>query len=372
MAFILMVTLGGGAAVGAVPRVFQQALPGYVYRFPRDHYSHDEYKTEWWYYTGHLRARDGSKYGYELTFFRIGMDVPDPPPSSPWSVDNVYMAHFAVSDLAHSQFVHFQRLNRPGVGTAGASQTELKVFNGNWSLRGTPQHQVLHASDRERLSNNAVGEPYAIDLVLTPVKPPVEEGENGVSQKASCRGCASHYYSFTRLATSGELTVNGRKLAVDGTSWMDHEYGSSQLASDQAGWDWFSVQLDDNSELMLYLLRQKDGSIDPHSAGTIVRADGKSKHLALGDFHVRATSNWKSASSGARYPVNWLISIPRERISVSVTPDLLNQELIKKHPHDVTYWEGSCTVNGAVGGRPVHGQAYVEMTGYATAFSADI
>ncbi len=367
----ILLLLVGGASYSAVRR-FELALPGYHYSFPRDHYSHDSYKTEWWYYTGHLRADDGSRYGYELTFFRIGMSVTDPPPQSPWSMDNVYMAHFAISDINGRRFFHTQRLTRPGVGFAGASQSEFKIFNGNWSLAGTPDHQKLQARDYQRQKDGKLGGEYAFNLELTPTKPPAQQGENGVSQKASCYGCASHYYSLTRLKTRGDLTVDGRKMHVEGLSWMDHEFGSNQLTAEQAGWDWFAVQLDNNYELMLYAMRLHDGSIDPHSSGTLVLPDGGAKHLSVGDFQIRSSKKWRSPESGATYPIDWTVEVPKVNLLLQISPDLLNQELIKKQPHDVTYWEGSSTVNGTMSGHPVRGQSYVEMTGYASAFSSNI
>ena len=351
------------------------ALPGYKFEFPRDHASHDEYKTEWWYYTGHLQADDGRQFGYELTFFRIGMDVANGVKKQPWSVRDAYMAHFAVSDISGKRFFHTQRLTRAGVGFAGAEKDRYRVFNQNWSAEetghaGRVRSQSLYAEPTQHLK--AASGDYAIDLDLHTDKPPVIHGENGVSQKAGCVGCASHYYSFTRLITDGELTAYGKKLKVKGISWMDHEFGSNQLTKEQIGWDWFSIQLNDQTELMLYVMRKKDGTLDEHSSGTLVRTDGSTQHLLLSDYQIEHTGSWHSTVSGATYPMGFKVTVPGSKLSLTITPELLDQELNKHSQRDVTYWEGACKVHGTEGDKPIDGQAYVEMTGYASAFSKNI
>lgn len=361
MAFLGALVLGASPTVAAAA-VWKMALPGYEFQFPRDHASHNEYKTEWWYYTGHLLADDGSKYGYELTFFRIGMDVPGAVKASTWSVRDAYMAHFAVSDMANRCFFHTQRLSRAGVGFAGADQDRFRVYNRNWSAQQSGKDQRLRAA--------AGG--YSIDLDLRPDKPPVIHGEKGVSQKAGCVGCASHYYSFTRLIADGELIADGKRKHVKGITWMDHEFGSNQLTKDQVGWDWFSIQLNDRTELMLYVMRKKDGTLDEHSSGTLVEPDGSSRHLMLSDYRIEHTGKWHSTASGATYPMGFKVDVPSRKLSLTITPDLEDQELNKHSARDVTYWEGSCAVRGTEGGEPMAGQAYVEMTGYASAFSKDI
>lgn len=343
-------------------RQFELALPGFKFDFPRDHASHNAYKTEWWYYTGHLNSDDGREFGYELTFFRSALDVSGGVKDSAWSVDNVYLAHFAVSDMPDKKFFHTAKLNRSGVDFAGASTTNYHVWNQNWTADLLGDVQKIAASS----------EGYSLALKLEPLKPPVIHGENGVSQKASCRGCASHYYSFTRLKTDGEITIGGKPIHVHGTSWMDHEFGSNQIASDQAGWDWYSVQLDDNSELMLYTMRKKDGTIDPNSSGTVVSADGGSSHLTARNYAVKSTDTWRSPTSGGTYPMGWTIEIPTLQMTLKIEPLMLNQELDKQRSSDVSYWEGACKVTGTKAGRSISGKAYVEMTGYAGAFNAGI
>jgi predicted secreted hydrolase len=348
----------------ASAREFKKALPGYRLQFPTDHRSHNDYKTEWWYYTGHLQGTDGTRYGYELTFFRSAMDVPRPPKPSPWTVDNAYLAHFAVSDVSGKQFVHTNRLNRPAFDLAGADQSKLKVWNGDWSVTQLPNGQTkLIAKSPD----------FSLDLDLNSLKPPVLHGKEGLSQKASCVGCASYYYSLTRMETKGTLTKgHGDPVAVSGLTWMDHEFGSNQLTAEQVGWDWFSLQLDDRTELMLYVMRQRDGKLDENSSGTYVLSDGVAKHLSLADYKVTQTGSWRSPHSKATYPSGWKVSIPSLHTELQITPELSDQELTKKSSTDVTYWEGTCLVSGNKDGKPIKGQAYVEMTGYAETFNTRI
>ncbi len=336
---------------------FRQALPGYVFSFPRDHYSHDEYRTEWWYYTGHLKTEGGAEYGYQVTFFRSGLAEARANPSR-WATRNLYLAHFAVSDIPRKTFQYFERISRGAMEQAGASETELHVWIGDWDLRGDGASQRLRVAE----------EGFAVDLTLSPLKPPVVNGEEGISRKGAGKGRASHYYSMTRLKTEGTLTVGGRAVPVTGVSWMDHEFGSTDLGPNQVGWDWFSLQLQDNTELMLYLIRRKDGSPDPYSAGTWVAADGGSKHLTLRDFRVEVLDHWQSPRSRGVYPMGWRIHVPALELEVIVAPAFPDQELITTKSTQVTYWEGAVSAEGRVGGRSVTGEGYVEMTGYAGPF----
>jgi predicted secreted hydrolase len=197
------------------------------------------------------------------------------------------------------------------------------------------------------------------------LKSPVLHGQNGLSQKGEGEGRASYYYSLTRMQTDGEIVVDGQKERVRGLSWMDHEFGSNQLREDQVGWDWFSIQLDNETELMLYLIRRKDGSPDPYSSGTLVKADGTTKQLGLNEFRVEILERWKSARSGANYPMKWKVAIPAEEIELEITPAFRDQELITNRSTRVTYWEGAVRVGGTVRNKSVLGSGYIEMTGYA-------
>jgi predicted secreted hydrolase len=336
---------------------FRQALPGYTFSFPRDHFAHEDFRTEWWYYTGHLRAKSGEDYGYQVTFFRSGLAAAQANPSR-WAAKNLYLAHFAVSDINRKEFRYFERVNRAGLGTAGASETEFRVWVGEWGVRGDGARQQLKAKEGD----------FAVDLNLASRKPPVIHGEKGISQKGEGRGHASHYYSLTRLTTEGTLTVRGKALSVTGLSWMDHEFGSTQLNPDQVGWDWFSLQFEDGAELMLYAVRKTDGRPDPHSAGTWVFADGRAIHFRQPEFSIQALDRWTSPRTRGVYPSKWRLRVPTMDLDVTVIPAFSDQELDTAKSTRVIYWEGAAFTNGTIAGRPITGRGYVEMTGYVAPF----
>lgn len=358
--------IGGMAAAWAVAALvawpapgaeFRRALPGYRYAFPRDHGAHPDFRTEWWYYTGHLTAEDGRRFGYQVTFFRSAVEQRGDNPSQ-WAARNLYLAHFAVSDVKGQALHLAERLAREGLGDAGAETDRLKVWIGDWEAVADGSTHRLRAKEGT----------FALDLRLEPAKPPAVHGKDGVSQKAEGAGYASHYYSLTRLSTAGTLVANGRAWRVTGQSWMDHEFGSSQLREYQVGWDWFSLQLDTQVEVMLYLLRHRDGTADPHSSGTLIHPDGRAEHLRREDFAIEILGRWRSPRSGGVYPARWRIRIPRAGLDVTVTPAFPDQELDTAKSTRVTYWEGASRVEGTMVGRAVRGDAYVEMTGYAHPF----
>ncbi len=284
-------------ALWAAP-VFRQALPGYHYQFPRDHFNHPEFATEWWYYTGNLQAHDGHRYGFELVFFRKGRERAATPNPSVWRADDLYMAHLALTDIDGRKFRYAQRLNRAGPGIAGVDLPAGRIWNGNWEVRWDTRN------DLQTLS--AVADGIHFQLRLTPRKPPVIHGENGVSQTGSAPGQAAYYVSFPVLAVEG--TLNG--APVSGSAWMDHEWLSNMLDPAQTGWDWFSVQLDNNTQFMLFQIRRSDGSIDPHSSGTYIAADGRATNLRRSEIDMKPLEYWTSPKTHARYPVKWHISIP--------------------------------------------------------------
>ena len=336
---------------------FRLALPGYTFAFPRDHYSHDDFRTEWWYYTGHLRAVGGEEYGYQVTFFRSGVAKAQANPSR-WAAKNLYLAHFAISDIPRKSFRYFERVNRAGLGQAGESEKEFHVWIGNWEVTGDGMTQRLRAQQ----------DGFAVDLALVSQKPPIIHGENGISQKGEGRGHASHYYSLTRLTTEGSLTVQGKRFPVSGLSWMDHEFGSTQLNPDQVGWDWFSLQFEDGTELMLYVIRKANGRPDPYSAGTYIEADGRAAGLKQADFTVEALDRWKSPRGKGVYPMKWRLRVPTIDLDVTVMPVFPDQELDTAKSTRLTYWEGAVSADGTMHGRRLGGRGYVEMTGYAEPF----
>jgi predicted secreted hydrolase len=338
---------------------FRVATEGYQYAFPRDHGAHEDFRTEWWYYTGQVKTKDGRPFGYQLTFFRRGMprhQVRTLP--SQWAVTQLYLAHFAVSDLSKGHFHYAEKISRAGLGKAGAARDRLHVWIDQWSAESpstAPGTQTLHATDGD----------LALQLTVSPEKSLVVHGTQGISRKGAAAGQASHYYSFTRLATTGTLSIGTERFDVTGSSWMDHEFGSADLDKDLVGWDWFSLQLDDQRELMLYRLRRADGSADPVSSGTIIDRDGLGHHLSIGDFTLEPTSYWTSQTSHARYPQRWRLTIPSRQLSLELVPLMAEQELSTTRSTQVTYWEGAIAATGTAQGQPIHGQGYMELTGYA-------
>lgn len=334
---------------------WQKALPGWKYEFPRDHGNHPDFKTEWWYFTGQLRDERGVEYGYQLTFFRQGVRPPGKraPAESRFVVDHIPFAHFAVSDPSRGEFGFAQKISRGAFGEAGFEDGNRLAWIDGWTLEFN-DHGEFHLAAEDR--------GMSVQLALSPKKPPVIHGEHGVSQKSDGAGNASHYYSLTRLVTTGELAVGGRRFAVQGESWFDHEWATNQLGDNQVGWDWFSVQLDDGSELMLYQLRLANGEADPNSGGTFVRRNGDSIHLAHGDYVLTPLGFWTSKATGARYPIRWRIEIPGESLDLTVITPLPSQEL---HLDPIAYWEGLIHVDGTRNGTAVAGHGYMELTGYA-------
>jgi predicted secreted hydrolase len=334
---------------------FTPATTPREWSFPRDHGAHRDYQTEWWYYTGHLATDDGRRFGYELVFFRYQPFPSDslPPALADWRPAEFYPAHLAITDERGKQFRYWEQIQRDFGNLAGADSAALNVWCGNWSARAKGDVHVL----------NAAADDWSLSLELAPAKPPVLHGNGGLSRKGPKPDQASHYYSLTRLVTTGTLTEGNRSWPVTGETWMDHEFFSSPLDTTLTGWDWFSLQLNDGSELMLYRLRGKAGAPDWPS-GTFVRADGTSIPLERSDFTIEESATWRSERTGFVYPSRWTITAPRVGLSLEIVPTLADQELDVRGSTGVVYWEGSVTVEGLRIGAPVAGRGYVELTGY--------
>ena len=328
------------ANLGAVGPAWREAIPGYHYQFPRDHFEHQDFRTEWWYYTGNVVDAQGKRFGFELVFFRQGQNRTVDNPSA-WAVKDLYLAHAALTDVDGRHFWYEERPNREGPGIAGASFDERRVWNGNWQAKWNGDTQTL----------DAITGPFRFHLDLKPEKPFVINGENGFSQKAEGRGRASYYVSFPLLSVAGRIATADGAHDVTGQAWMDHEWFTEQLAGDQTGWDWFSIQLDDNTELMLFELRKQDGSIDPYSSGTYIDAAGHAHHLKRSDFSLEPLAKW------GKYPIAWKIRVPSLNIDLTCKAALENQELTSKT--GPSYWEGAVTYEGTE-----RGVGYLEMTGY--------
>lgn len=355
--FMALVYMTKSADMQERPRTdWKYAAEGYTLQFPFDHASHPEYRIEWWYYTGNLFSTDGRRFGYQVTFFRVGIDS-DPINSSRWAVRDLYMAHLAVTDVQNGNHFFAERLNRAGVGWAGSSTDTLHVWNEGWQVRLDGTTHVLSAVSEQ--------EGFGVDIRLEAEKQPVKHGLDGFSRKGSQSGNASYYYSLTRLGSSGQLILNHEKIEVSGLSWMDHEFGTSFLEPSQQGWDWFSLQLDDGADIMVYRLRQKDGSLDQYSGGTVVDANGSAYQFSASDYRLVPGRLWLSPKSGANYPVEWNLSIPLEALQLDVRAVTNSQELQTNRSTGVTYWEGAVDVTGLRAGKRVYGRGYLEMTGYA-------
>ncbi len=375
LAFLLLSPADGRASAEApTPGAWSLALPGWQYRFPADHAIHPDYKTEWWYFTGNVVTADRKEYGYELTFFRQGVlppgqrraPVQDERGRSRFVQGDFKFAHFAITDLGGGQFHYTQKSSRGAFGEAGFGSPEQAakpfVWLENWQLASEPD------GSWRVTARAAEPVPMQIDLLVASQKPPVIEGTDGVSQKSTGLGNASHYYSFTRLATRGTLAVGTEMKAqlVTGESWFDHEWASNQLGTDQIGWNWFCIQLDDQTELMLYAMRRKDGTVDPVSSGTYIDAQGVTTHLRFEDFQLQPLRTWHSLKTDATYPLSWHVTVPSQAIDTTVSARLDDQELALPQ---ISYWEGVTAISGTRAGRRLIGHGYMELTGYTGALA---
>ncbi len=323
--------------------------------FPEDHGPHPEYRNEWWYVTGNLDSDSGRRFGFELTIFRFALEPTAEPGESGWRTNQVYIAHLALTDPENERFLVAERYSRGALGLAGATAEPFAVWVDDWEIAERAERAPF-----ERWRLVATDEDFALALELDAAKAPILNGDGGLSQKSDEPGNASYYYSVTRLDTAGEVRVDEETYKVTGTSWLDREWSSSALASDQVGWDWFALQLDDGSELMYYNIRKLDGSRDRNSAGTLTGSDGEATKLKTDDVQLEVIETWASPAGG-RYPSRWRLSVPSRGIELEVVPVMADQELFTT----VRYWEGAVDINGKAGGRTVSGRGYVELTGYA-------
>lgn len=353
----LALTLVTTHVVRAQQPSFAQALAPESLEFPRDSGPHPDFRQEWWYLTGNLDSTDSERFGFELTIFRFAL-APGAQPaaqSSAWRTRQMYLGHFAITDVARHRYRFAVKLARGALGLAGAQTDPFRVWVGNWQI-GPDALQ-------------AAGKGYVLSLTAKPLMPPVLNGERGLSRKSAEPGNATYYYSIPRVAVQGTLVRDGRPLRVRGLAWLDREWGSGALGPQETGWDWFGLQLGDGSCLMFYSLRDRDGSEDPYSAGTWVDSTGHARPLSRSDVHIEVLSHWTDAG-GARYPSRWRLTVPASGLDVTVHPVLADQELVTSP----RYWEGAVDVSGTRAGRQVGGRGYVELVGYAgtTAGSAGI
>ncbi|MBI3733275.1 MAG: carotenoid 1,2-hydratase [Chloroflexi bacterium] len=327
-----------------------------LFTFPDDHGPHPEYQTEWWYYTGNLETADGRHFGYQLTFFRRAIAPTAAARASQWATNQVYFAHFALTDVKSGAHLATERFSRGAAGLAGASGQPYRVWLEDWEVTSL-------SADGGRVRLRAEDAGRALDLTLAADKPPVLHGDGGLSPKTNAAGNASYYVSFTRLSTQGTLTSGGQTLTVGGLSWMDHEFGTTSLGPDAVGWDWFAAQLSDWREVMFFQIRQRDGSIEPLSSGTLIEADGTARHLRREDVDVQVSGRWASRATGATYPAGWTLTIPSADLRLTLQPYVPDQEMRVS----ITYWEGAVVITGQSRGQPVSGSGFVELTGYSGA-----
>ena len=349
-----------GAALSAYTRLeapaqdasqFARAIAPRDWSFPRDYGSHPDFQTEWWYYTGVVATNEGQRFGYQFTVFRRAISPRAQESNSEFRANDIYMAHFTVSDIAGGDFYHDVRYARGGAGLAGATvEPFYRVWLEDW--------QVIAADDSANKTRvSAASDDFAIDLRLYQMKKPALQGIGGLSPKSAEIGNASYYYSLTRLLTEGAVTIGGETYDVSGNTWMDHEFSTSALGDEAQGWDWFGLIFDDNTELMVGQIRQVDGALEPAFGGLYIYPDGGTRYLDAADFSIEATDTWRSPHSGAEYPAGWVIVVGGEDgFRIQVSPLQADQEL---HSADIVYWEGAVAISG-----DKSGYGYAELTGY--------
>jgi predicted secreted hydrolase len=337
--------------------------------FPEDHGPHPDYRTEWWYYTGNLSGADGRRFGFQLTFFRTGLAPPSerakwPEPASPWRSDEIYLAHAALTDISGGRHLQAEKVARPVLSMAGAEMDDgvWRIYLNTWQTVIGPNAHSLQAQTDD----------FALALELSPSKPPVLHGDAGYSRKGEEPERASCYYSFTRLTAGGTVTMDGRRIPVTGSAWMDHEFSTDLLQPGITGWDWFSLQLSDHTEIMIFFLRQTDGSLNAATSGTYVLPSGKARHLRAEDLRIEPLDFWTSPHTGVRYPIRWRLFVDSLASELVITAQLADQEMRTPRSTNIVYWEGSVALHGTKAGAPVEGVGYVELTGYAEPFDAPL
>ncbi len=349
------------ASVSADTTGYARAIDAREWNFPQDFGAHPDFQTEWWYYTGNVKTDDGRRFGYQFTIFRRAIQPPDQTvtTNSEWRTGQIYMAHFALSDIGGGQYYHVQRFSRGGAGLAGATaDPAYHVWIEDWQIKADDA-----TADKTTIKADA-GQ-FAVDLNLEQIKPPALQGQNGLSAKSAEAGNASYYYSLSRLLTSGSIRVGEQTFTVTGTTWKDHEFSTSALGSTAQGWDWFGLQLDDNRELMVGQIRLQDGEREPAFGGLLVNADGTTRYLKSEDFNFDVTNTWESPHDGATYPAGWDMRINiggAQPLKLTVTPLLADQEL--HGSGSVDYWEGAVEISG-----DQTGYGYAELTGYVQAMT---
>ncbi len=339
--------------LSAENELFAKVLKPRAFIFPQDHGPHPTYRIEWWYFTGNLQTDMRRKFGYELTFFRFALTPEQNMTPSKWRANQMYMAHFALTDVDNKQFYTDERFSRAGNGLAGATTEKYHVWLYDWKAEAINDS---HSS----IALYAKSDAFSIALQLDSEKEIALQGVDGFSRKSQKAGNASYYYSYTRMATTGHIQIKQQTFPITGSSWMDREWTSAALSAQQIGWDWFALQLSDHSELMFYRFRRKDGKQDNNNAGALFYADNAKTRLAFSDVDIQVLDYWKSPHSNIRYPSQWHLSIPDQGLELDISPLINDQELNVRY----RYWEGAVHITGKKNGQAISGQGYVELTGY--------
>lgn len=339
---------------------FARALAPRPLQFPADHGPHLEFQTEWWYYIGNLQTQDGHHLGFQLTFFRRGLQPGQPDRPSSFAASHIYSAHLALTDTARGEHRAWERFSRGAAGLAGAQAAPYRVWLDDWSV------QALRP-DGDAVRLFAQEEDFLLDLKLTPQKLPTLHGDAGLSRKGPEPGNASYYVSLTRLSVVGRVQTEDLAAEVDGLAWFDHEWGTTSLGPQAVGWDWFGLQLEDGRELMAFQIRRQDGTIELASGGTLVQSDGSARTLGAHQLTIEPLGSWTSPENGAVYPSGWRLTVPEYALELLIEPRLEDQE----NRLSIVYWEGAVNVRGTAAGEPLSGQGYAELTGYAQPLRGD-
>ena len=335
---------------------FDKAIEKRKFIFPEDHGPHTGFRTEWWYFTGNLTSTDNMKFGYQFTIFRTSLSSDKNFRTSEWSSNQIYMAHFTITDISNDKFYFDERFSRDGNELAGAKTIPFKVWLEDWQITESENRTAFDLPD---MSVKTKTDKAEINLILESTKPLVLQGDEGLSRKGSQPGNASYYYSYTNLKTSGKIIIEGKEFTVSGNSWMDREWSTRALSEDQKGWDWFALQLEDSTEIMYYQMRKNDGSPDTFSKGVIVNKTGETDHVKKEDVELTVTDYWKSPS-GEKYPAGWKLKIPSRNIDLNIKPAVSDQLLNVT----IKYWEGSVKIDGTKNNSKITGRGYAELTGY--------
>ena len=330
-----------------------------AFQFPGDHDAHPDFRTEWWYFVGHLETAEGRRFGYQLTFFRQALRPDSEERTSSWATRHVYMAHFALSDVEGKVFHSAERFARGAAGLAGVEGEEFRVWVEDWQARASDSEERYTEDPIFPLRLEASDGPVTLEIELVPERPAILQGDNGLSRKGPSPGSASYYYSYTRLRAAGQVTLADGTHDVTGSGWFDREWSTSGLEPGQKGWDWFALQLEDGQDLMVYQIRLDDGSIEPLSHGALVAPDGTHRHLSIAEVSLEILDRWPSPT-GSQYPAHWRLQVPEYQLDLEVRPVLADQELQVAY----RYWEGAVDVSGTSGGKEVRGRGFVELVGY--------